>query len=267
MTALSLAVTDSATMLRRQLRHMLRYPSLTVQLMGMPVIFLLLFVYVFGGTLGAGLGGAPGNGTGGRDEYLAYVTPGILLMTVGMSAAGTAIAVAMDMTEGIVARFRTMAISRSSVLTGHVLGSMVQMLLAVAAVLGAAVAIGFRPHAGPLEWLAALGMLLLFILAITWLSVALGARARTVESASNAPMPLMLLPFLGSGFVPTDSMPDGLRWFADHQPFTPVIETLRGLLLGTEIGDSAATASAWCAGTTVACFLWARRLYERAPSR
>ncbi|MEU6040182.1 ABC transporter permease [Actinomadura sp. NPDC047616] len=268
MTALSLAVTDSATMLRRQLRHMLRYPSLTVQLIGMPVIFLLLFVYVFGGTLGAGLGGAAGAGGGaGRDEYLAYVTPGILLMTVGLCATGTAVAVAMDMTAGIVARFRTMAISRSSVLTGHVLGSMVQMVLAVAVLLGVAVAIGFRPDATPLEWLAALGMLLLISLALTWLSVALGAQSKSVESASNAPMPLTLLPFLGSGFVPTDSMPDWLRWFADYQPFTPVIETLRGLLLGTEIGHNGALAVAWCAGGTVACFLWARRLYERAPVR
>ncbi|HEX2315218.1 MAG TPA: ABC transporter permease [Thermomonospora sp.] len=263
MSTLSLAVTDSATMLRRNLRHMQRYPSLTFMLIGMPVVFLLLFVYVFGGTLGAGLGGA----SGGRKEYLAYVTPGILLMAAAGAATGTAVSVAMDMTEGIVARFRTMAISRASVLTGHVVGSMIQTLLAMAAVLGVALLLGFRPDASPVEWAAVAALLVLFVLALTWLAVALGLVADSVESASNSPMPLMLLPFLGSGFVPTDSMPDGLRLFADFQPFTPVIETLRGLLMGTEIGDSAAIALAWCTGLTVVGYLWSRHLYNRDPSR
>jgi ABC-2 type transport system permease protein len=261
MTALSHSVSDSATMLRRNLRHMLRYPSLTLMLVGMPVIFLLLFVYVFGGTLGAGLGGA----AGGRAEYADYVTPGILLMTIAGTAQGTAVSVAMDMTEGIVARFRTMAISRSSVLTGHVVGSMIQAALSMLVVLGVALLIGFSPEADAVEWLAAGGVLLLFALALTWLTVALGLVADSVESASNSPMPLMLLPFLGSGFVPTDSMPTGLRWFAEYQPFTPIIETLRGLLLGTPIGDSALIAIAWCAGITLAGYLWARKLYDRDP--
>jgi ABC-2 type transport system permease protein len=262
MTTLKYAVSDSATMLRRNLRHMLRYPSMTLMLAGMPVIFLLLFVYVFGGTLGAGLGSS-----GGRAEYVNYVTPGIVLITVAGAATGTAVSVAMDVTEGIVARFRTMAISRASVLTGHVVGSVIQTLLSMAVVIGVAVAIGFRPTARPLQWIAATGLLALFVLSLTWLSVALGLVSKSAESASNAPMPLMLLPFLGSGFVPTSSMPAGLRWFAENQPFTSVIETLRGLLLGTHIGNSAIIAVTWSAGITLAGYLWAKKLFNRDPVR
>jgi ABC-2 type transport system permease protein len=263
MSTLSYAVSDSATMLRRQLRHMLRYPGLTLFLVGMPIVFLLLFVYVFGGALGAGLGGA----SGGRAEYLEYLTPGILLMTVASGAQGTAISVAMDMTEGIVARFRTMAISRASVLTGHVIGSVIQTMLCMVVVIGVALLIGFRPTAGPVEWVAAIGVLVLVTLALTWLSVALGMVPKSVEAASNLPMPLVFLPFLSSGFVPTDTMPVGLRWFAEYQPFTPIIETLRGLLLGTPIGNSAILAVAWCAGITLAGYLWAKKLYNRDPVR
>jgi ABC-2 type transport system permease protein len=239
-----------------------RYPSLTLFIAGIPVVLLLLFVYVFGGTLGAGLGGV----SGGRDAYVAYVIPGVLMMTVAGGATGTAISVAMDMTEGIVARFRTMDISRASVLIGHVLGSMIQTGLAILVVVGVALLIGFRPTTGPLEWLAAAGMLALTTFAITWLSVALGLSTQSVETASNLPMFLTLLPFLGSGFVPTQSMPDGLRWFAENQPFTPIMETLRGLLLGTPIGNSGVIAVAWCAAISLVGFLWARRLYERDPA-
>jgi len=263
MSTLSLTVADSTTMLRRQLKHMRRYVSLTVMLIGIPVIFLLLFVYVFGGTLGAGLGGV----SGGRAEYVNFVTPGILLMAVAGVAQGTAISVAMDMTQGIVARFRTMSISRTAVLTGHVLAALVQTMLSVAVVIGVALLIGFRSGAGLVEWLALAGMLVLFSLAITWLSVALGMVPKTVEAASNLPMPLMLLPFLGSGFVPTDSMPAALRWFAEYQPFTPVIDTLRGLLMGTPVGDRAVIAIAYCAAITLGGYLWAKALYNRDPSR
>jgi ABC-2 type transport system permease protein len=263
MTALSYAVSDSATMLRRNLKRMVRYPSMTVILVGMPVVFLLLFVYVFGGTLGAGLGGV----SGGRAEYLEYVVPGILMISVASAAQGTAISVAMDMTEGIIARFRTMAIYRPSVLTGHVAGSMIQSLIGVTVVLGVALALGFRPNATPVEWLAAYGALCLIILALTWLCVALGLASKTVEAASNLPMPLVLLPFFGSGFVPAESMPTALRLFAEYQPFTPVIETIRGLLTGTPIGSSAAIMVAWSAALSLAGYLWAVRLYNRDPSR
>lgn len=264
MSTLSLWVSDSTTMLRRQLRHMLRYPSMTLILVGLPVVFLLLFVYVFGATLGDGLGGP----SGGRAEYVNYVTPGILLITVAAVSQGTAISVAMDMTGGIIARFRTMSISRASVLTGHVLGAMIQTMLAIAVVIGVALLIGFRPSAGPVEWLAAIGVLAMISWALTWLTVALGLVTKSVETASNLPMPLVFLPFLGSGFVPTDSMPAALRWFAEYQPFTPIIETLRGLLLGTPIGNSAVIAAiAWCVGITLVGFLWARALFNRDPAR
>ena len=262
MIASSFVVRDSLTMLRRNLVHMKRYPSLSLFMAGIPVLFLLLFVYVFGGTLGDGIGSA----TGGREAYIAYVVPGILLMTVASAGTNTAISVAMDMTEGIVARFRTMAISRTSVLTGHVVGSLVQVLLAMVIVLGVALLIGFRPTTGPLEWLAAAGLLALTCLAVTWLSVGLGLSAGSVETASNSPMILTLLPFLGSGFVPTATMPDLLRVFAENQPFTPIIETLRGLLLGTPIGNSGWIAVAWCLVITVLGYVWSRRLYERVPA-
>ena len=261
----SFAVADSATMLRRNLRHMVRYPSMTVLLIGLPVVLLLLFVYVFGGTLGAGLPAA--GGELGRAAYLDYLAPGIVLLTLASTAQSTAISVAMDMTEGIIARFRTMPISRASVLTGHVLGSLVQAVLAVAVVLGFAVALGFRPDATPVEWLAAAALVVLVALALTWLSVALGLVSRSVETASNLPMFLILLPFLGSAFVPTDSMPTGLRWFAEYQPFTPVTETLRGLLSGTPIGADGPVAAGWCAGIALLSYLWARRLLARRPVR
>jgi ABC-2 type transport system permease protein len=263
MSTLSYAVTDSATMLRRNLRHILRYPSMTVLLVGMPIIFLLLFVYVFGGTLGAGLGGA----SGGRAAYVNYVAPGIILMTVAAAAQGTAISVAMDMTEGIIARFRTMAISRASVLTGHVLGSLIQSMLSIAVVIGVALLVGFRPTAGPVAWIAVIGVLAMFTFALTWLSVALGLVSKSVETASNLPMFLTLLPFLGSGFVPTASMPTALRWFAEYQPFTPATETLRGLLMGTPIGNNAIITIAWCAGIALLAYLWAKRLFNRHSAR
>jgi len=263
MSAHSYAIKDSATMLRRNLRHALRYPSVTLMVVGIPVVFLLLFVYAFGGTLGAGLG----VGSGGRRAYVDYVTPGIILMAVAGVAQATAITVGMDMTQGIIARFRTMGIARSSVLAGHVLGSTIQTMLGLAVVIGVALAVGSRPDAGLVEWIAASGVLLMVTLAITWLSVALGLVAKSVESASNLPMPLILLPFLGSGFVPTDSMPAGLRWFAEYQPFTPFIETLRGLLMGTPIGNRALLAVAWCAFIGLASYRWAMALYNRGPTR
>ncbi len=264
MTAVAHTLTDSATMVRRSLRHLLRYPSLTVQLAVMPVLFLLLFVYVFGGTLGDGLGGAAG-ALSGRAAYVNYVTPGLILMTVGLAGTGTGIVIAKDMTEGIIARFRTMAIARVSVLTGHVVGSLVQALVGMALVIGVALLVGFRPTATPVEWVAAAGVLAMITFALIWLCAALGLAAKTVESASNTPMPLTLLPFLGSGFVPTDSMPPALRAFAEYQPFTPFIETVRGLLMGTRIGGSGLQTLAWCAGITLVGYLWARKLYNRDP--
>ncbi|MEV6803054.1 ABC transporter permease [Streptomyces sp. NPDC051132] len=264
MSAATHAVRDSMTMLRRNLLHARRYPSLTLNLLLTPVILLLLFVYVFGNVMSSGISGGPAD----RAGYVAYLVPGILLMTVGGTALGTAVSVATDMTEGIIARFRTMAISRASVLVGHVLGSVIQTLMALALVLGIGVAIGFRPDATWTEWLAAAGLLALDSLALTWIAVGIGLVSPNAEGASNLGMPLMVLPLLGSAFVPVDLMPGWFRWFAEYQPFSPAIETLRGLLLGTGIGTTdAVLAVAWPVGLTLLGFWWSTARFTRASRR
>jgi ABC-2 type transport system permease protein len=261
MSSLAYAASDAATMLRRNLMHVKSYPTVPLFVAGIPLIFLLLFVYVLGGTLGAGLGG-------GRSEYLAYLLPGILVLAMTGGAQATAISVATDMTEGIVARFRTMAISRGAVMLGHVLGNLVQTLGAIAVVIGVAVLIGFRPSGNPLGWLGALGVLVLVGFALIWISVGMGMAARSVESASNTPMILTLLPFFGSGFVPTDSLPGVLRAFAEVQPFTPFIETVRALLMGTSLETGTLLATlAWSVGLTVVGYAWSRWLYDRKSVR
>lgn len=258
-------VADSITMLRRNLLHMVRYPGLSVFTILGPVVILLLFVFVFGGTLGAGLPGV--DPAAGREAYLAYVVPGILLITIAGTAGGTATTVSMDMTEGITARFRTMAISRASVLAGHVLGNTIQALIAVALVLGVSLLVGFRPTAGPTEWLAAAGIFVLVAFAINWLGVAMGMQAKSVETASNWPLLLTILPMLGSGFVPTESMPGWMQWFAQYQPFTPFIETVRGLLLGTPLGWNPVLAIAWGVAIIGVGYAWSMAIYERKSVR
>ena len=258
-------VADAITMLRRNLLHIVRYPGLSVFTILGPVVILLLTVFVFGGTLGAGLPGvAP---AGGREAYLAYVMPGILLITIAGTASGVAITVAMDMTEGITARFRTMAISRAAVLAGHVLGNTLQAILAVALVLAVGLAVGFRTTAGPVEWLAAVGIIALISFAVSWIGVAMGIQSKTVETASNLPLILTLLPLLGSGFVPTASMPGWLQWFAQYQPFTPFIETVRGLLLGTPLGWNPLLAIGWSVVIGIGGYAWSRTVYERKSVR
>jgi ABC-2 type transport system permease protein len=258
-------VADSITMLRRNLLHIVRYPGLSMFTILGPVVILLLVVFVFGGTLGAGLPGV--DPAGGREAYLAYVMPGILLITIAGTASGAAITVAMDMTEGITARFRTMAISRAAVLAGHVLGNTIQAIIAVALVLGAGLAVGFRPTAGPIEWLAAAGLIVLISFAVSWIGIGMGMQSKTVETASNLPLILTLLPMLGSGFVPTDSMPGWLQWFAQYQPFTPFIEAIRGLLLGTPRDWNPVLAIGWCIVITVAGYVWSMVNYERKSVR
>lgn len=258
MTTLAHATRDSATMLRRNVKHMIRYPSLTLMLIGQPVLFLLLFVHVLGGTMGAGLPGGDG-----REDYLVYISPAILIITVASVALSTAIYVAKDATEGIIDRFRTMPIAKSSVLTGHVLAALVQTAVALAAVLTVALLLGYRPDASPAGWLGAVGILALLAIALTWLCVALGLAAGSVETASNSPMFLMLLPFLSSAFVPTDSMSTGLAWVAENQPFTPVIDTLRAHLEGRDPGSDVWWAIGWCVLITVLSYGWARRLFAR----
>ncbi|MCU7825292.1 ABC transporter permease [Kitasatospora sp. DSM 101779] len=257
MSTASLAVRDCATMLRRNLLHARRYPSLTLNLLLTPVMLLLLFVYIFGNTMSGGAG---------RDTYIAYIVPGILLMTIGSTTIGTAVSVSNDMTEGIIARFRTMAIHRPSVLVGHVLGSVLQSVVSVLLVGAVGFAIGFRPtHATVPEGLAALGLLVLFATALTWIAVGMGLVSPNAEAASNNAMPLILLPLLSSAFVPLHSMPGWFQPVAQYQPFTPAIETLRGLLLGTGIGNNWWIAVAWCLGLSVLGYLWSTSTFNRDP--
>ncbi|MFD3328348.1 ABC transporter permease [Streptomyces sp. NPDC058701] len=262
MSSLSLAVRDSSTMLRRNLLHARRYPSLTLNLLLTPIVLLLLFVYVFGDVMSAGMGG----GGADRSRYIAYVVPGIVLMTIGGTVVGTAVSVSNDMTEGIIARFRTMAIHRGSVLIGHVLGSVLQSIMSVVLVGLVAVAIGFRStDATPLEWLAAFGLLALVAMALTWIAVGMGMVSPNAEAASNNALPLIVLPLISSAFVPIDAMPGWFQPIAEYQPFTPAIETLRGLLLGSEIGHNGWLAVAWCLALSALGYFWSRTVFNRDP--
>ncbi|MEV5853827.1 ABC transporter permease [Streptomyces anulatus] len=261
MSSLSLAVRDSNTMLRRNLLHARRYPSLTLNLLLTPIMMLLLFVFIFGDVMSAGIGGAD------RSDYIAYIVPGILLLTIGSTVIGAAVSVSTDMTEGIIARFRTMAIHRGSVIIGHVVGSVLQVLVSLVLVGAVAVAIGFRStDATALEWLAAFGLLALFALAFTWIAVGMGLASPNAEAAGNMAMPLILLPLISSAFIPVETMPGWFRPIAEYQPFTPAIETLRGLLLGTEIGHNGWLAVAWCLALTALGHLWSKSLFDREPA-
>lgn len=263
MSSLSLALRDSSTMLRRHLLHARRYPSMTLNLLLTPVMLLLLFVYVFGDVMSAGIGHG---GSPDRSAYLAYIVPGILLLTIGGTTIGSAISVTTDMTEGIMARFRTMAIHRGSVLIGHVVGSVLQCMASVVLVGAVAVAIGFRSaDATAVDWLLAAGLLALVSLALTWIAVGMGLASPNAEAASNNALPLMVLPLLSSAFVPVHAMPGWFQPVAEYQPFTPAIETLRGLLLGTPIGHDGWQAVAWCLGLTLLGYVWSRSLFDRDP--
>ena len=244
---------DTRALLHRNLVHARRYPSMSLSALLIPLMFLLLFRYAFGNTLGAAIGGS----------YIDYLAPGMLIMTATSSMVGTAVSVCTDMTEGIVDRLRTMSISRFALLAGTVLGNWIQTLLSMGVLLGVAVAIGFRPHADALRWLGAIGVAALTAWAMTWLAMAMGLSAKAPEAASNLPMPVIFLPFLGSAFVPAASMSPGLRQFAEYQPFTPIIETLRGLLLGTHVGSGWIQAVAWCVGLSVVGYVFSRRLFDR----
>ncbi|WP_200305797.1 ABC transporter permease [Streptomyces adelaidensis] len=263
MSTLSLAVRDSSTMLRRNLLHARRYPSLTLNLLLTPVMLLLLFVYIFGDVMSAGMGG----GGADRSAYIAYLVPGILLMTIGGTTVGTAVSVSMDMSEGVIARFRTMPIHRPSVLIGHVVGSVLQCVMSVILVGAVGVAIGFRStDATALEWLAAFALLVVFAMALTWIAVGMGLISPNAEAASNNALPLVFLPLISSTFVPVDAMPGWFQPIAEYQPFTPAIETLRGLLLGTEIGHNGWLAVAWCLGLAVLGYFWSKSVFDRDPN-
>jgi ABC-2 type transport system permease protein len=259
MTTLTIAAQDSTTMIGRELKHTLRFPLLLIGSILGPVVFLLLFVYILGGPIRGGLGAAARGA-----PYVDFLVPGILMMTVAAGSGTTAITVCTDMTEGIIDRFRTMAVSRGALLTGHVGGTVLRTLVTTTVVAGVALLVGFRPQASVADWLAVAGIVAAFSFALAWLSVALGLGAKTVAGANSASLPIQfLLPFLSSAFVPAGSMPAGVRWFAAHQPFTAVVDCLRALLTGAPVGNTAYLALAWCAVIALTGYLWARAAFGR----
>jgi ABC-2 type transport system permease protein len=253
MSTMTYALTDSVTMLRRNLLHAKRYPSMTISIIIMPIILLLIFTFVFGGALEKSSGG----------HYIDYLTPGMLLLIPAYMTASVAVSVSTDITKGIVTRFRTMAISQSSMLTGQVFGAVIQAMLGIAAMVVVAVAVGFRPSANAVEWIAAFGLLALLVFALTWIAVGMGLVSPNPEGASNMTFPLIMLPFLGSGLVGTDTMPVGLRQFAEYQPFTPLTEAIRGLLMGTEIGNNGIISIAWCVGLGAVGYFWSTSTFRK----
>ena len=258
MTTLAFTVRDSATMTRRVLRHVLRYPVTLVVAVAVPVLLLLLFVGVFG---------ALKSSLGAHASYIDYVMPGIIAMTAGYGSSVTAQAVNRDSTEGIIARFRTMAISPTSMLNGYIVSALARTLVSAALVIAVSIGLGYRPTADVGRWLAAAGVIILLVLALTWLAVPFGLAAKTAEGLTGFVLIVQLLPFISSAFVPTGQMSGSVRWFAEHEPFTPVIDTLRGLLTGGPIGSNGITAVAWCAGLALAGYVWARVLSRRDINR
>ncbi|WP_067825194.1 ABC transporter permease [Nocardia inohanensis] len=251
MNTLVRAAEDSATMVGRNLRHALRSPDTMIMTIAVPITILLMFVYVFGGAMRV------------DGAYIDYVVPGILLLCAGFGSGATAVSVATDLHNGIVDRFRAMPVSRSAVLAGHVLESLLRNLLTTGLVVLVAVALGFRPTADPLRWLGAIAVLALFILALSWVAAALGVLAPNPEAANGFMFIFMFLPYVSSAFVPAETMPSWLRGFAEHQPVTSVTETLRGLLMDTPIGDSAWIAVAWWVSVALLGYLAAGALFER----
>ncbi|GAB2816409.1 multidrug efflux ABC transporter permease LieB [Actinoallomurus bryophytorum] len=249
--AASRTLTDSLTMAGRALRLTRRQLDALLTSLMMPILLMLVFVYLFGGAIQTG------------SKYVTYVVPGVLLLCAGFGSATTAVSVAGDLTGGIIDRFRSMDVSGTAVLNGHVVASAVRNLASTVIVFGVAFLIGFRPHAGPAAWLAAIGVLLAFILAISWLAAAVGVLARSAEAAGGFTFFIMFVPYASSAFVPIDTMPSWLHGFAQNQPVTPVIETLRGLLLDQPVGDSPWQALAWCGGILVASIALAAVLFRR----
>jgi ABC-2 type transport system permease protein len=244
-------MSDSLTMVGRSLRLTMRTPDALLTSLLLPVMLMLLFVYLFGGAIQTGT------------RYVTYVVPGVLLLCAGFGASLTAVSVSHDMTGGIVDRFRSLDVAGAAVLAGHVAASVARNLASTVLVFGVAFLIGFRPSAQPLDWLAAGGVLLVFMLAISWLSAAIGLLARSPEAAGGFAFFMAFLPYPSSAFVPIETMPTWLHGFAENQPVTPVIETLRGLLLGTPVGTSPWQALAWCLGILVASVALAGVLFRR----
>lgn len=251
-SALAKSLGDSAIMLRRNFKHTVRNPVTVFNAVLFPLVMMLMFVYVFGGAFKV------------QGRYVDYAVPGLIVMAICYGLGATAVSVNDDMAKGIINRFKTMDVSRGAVLTGHVVSTTVRGLLADAVIIGLGFAMGFRSHASLLGWLAAIGLIVLLGIGASWLTVALGLAAKSVESAGMSTVPLIMLPFLSSAFVPASTMGEGVRQFAEYQPFTPIIETLRALLSGSHpsTGDTIA-AVAWCVGFGLLGYLWAVASFKK----
>ncbi len=248
------ALTTNLAFIGRSVKHSLREVDALLMAIALPVILMLMFTFVFGGAI------EPGG------DYVNYVVPGIILTCAGFGASSTAVSVTTDMTEGIINRFRTMPLRASAVITGHAIASLLRNLVATLVVIAVALLIGFRPTGTPLGWLAAFGLIALYILAITWIFAVLGLLARTPGAASGYGFALLFLPYVSSAFVPVETMPVWLRAFAEHQPLTPIIETIRGLLMGTELGAQPWWALGWCVVILAGGYVWGRWLFPRRIS-
>jgi ABC-2 type transport system permease protein len=249
------ATLDARVMVTRSVRRSLRDPEAFFTALMLPVILMLLFVYVFGGAMRTGT------------SYVDYVVPGLIVLCAGFGAGTTATAVAADMSNGIVDRFRSMPMAKSSVVVGHVVASLLRNLVATALVIGVGLAVGWRPHGSPVDWVVAGGVVVLFILALSYLAAAVGLVAGSPEAANSMTIVLMFLPYVSTAFVPVATMPRWLRGFAEHQPMTPVIETLRGLWMGTPLGHQPAWALAWSLGILTLSVVTATALFTHRTSR
>ena len=241
----------STTMLGRNFKHIIRNPTAVFNAVLFPIVMLLMFVYVIGGAFSVG------------GDYIDYATPGMIVLAICYGLSATALSVNSDMTKGIINRFKVMDISRSAVLSGHVVASMLRSLIAIAALIGVAFALGFRPAASFVDWLGVVGIVVLLGFATSWITVALGLAAKSPETAGLAAVPLIMLPFLSSAILPADTMGPGVRQFAEYQPFTPIIETLRGLLTGAPSAGDAIVAVAWCVGIALVGYLWALSTFKK----
>jgi len=246
------SIKDTWVMAKRSLRHTVRSIDTIITVAAMPIAMMLLFVYVLGGAFNVG-----------SDNYVNFVTPGIIIMTILSGIAYAALRLNNDLQRGIIDRFKTMPVAPSSILGGHAASSVISNLISVFLVLGVALLVGFRTSAGPLEWLMAVGLILLFTLATTWLAMIFGLLAKTAEGAGAFSYVLILMAFVSSAFVPTDKMVFGLRWFAENQPMTPIIETMRSLLTNGTVGDKAWTAVIWCVGLLVVSYVTALAIYKK----
>jgi ABC-2 type transport system permease protein len=244
-------MSNSTTMLGRNFKHTIRNPVTVFNAVLFPIVILLMFVFVIGGAFDVGV------------KYIDYATPGMIVLAICYGLSATATAVNSDMTKGIINRFKVMDISRSAVLNAHVAETMLRTLVAIAAIIGVALAVGFRPAASFVDWLGAIGLIVLVSFATSWITVALGLAAKTPESAGMASLPLIMLPFLSSAIVPADTMGAGVRQFAEYQPFTPIIETLRGLLTGEPSAGKATIAVAWCVGIALVGYLWSLSTFKK----